>query len=158
MTLTGRSGDLRIGDAEREAAVSVLGDHYAAGRITHDEFDQRSSLAFAARTNADLWPLFRDLPEIGPGSGGAVRRRTGGVTAVPAAPPGSRGRRSWHGPFIAPVVLVVLGLLVLTHLPWPILLIVGWLWWGRIFRHWSRGYTRGGYNRGSRRAVRGSWS
>jgi hypothetical protein len=151
MTLTSRSGELRIGDAEREAAVSVLGDHYAAGRITHAEFDQRTSLAYAARTNADLWPLFRDLPQIGPGAGGAVRRTNRAVTAVPAPTVGPRGHRPWPG-MIAPLLLVVLALVVLTHLPWPILLIVGWLWWGRMFRHWSR------YSNGSRRGVRGSWS
>jgi hypothetical protein len=47
---------------------------------------------------------------------------------------------------------VVLALVVLTQLPWPILLFVGWLWWGRMFRHWHA------YNNGSRRDVRGSWS
>jgi hypothetical protein len=152
MSVASRSGELRIGDAEREAAVSVLGDHYAAGRITHEEFDQRSSLAYAARTNADLWPLFRDLPEIRAGSAGAVRRRARGVTAVVAAPLDPRGRQ-WRGPFFPPLLLVVLALVLLAHLPWPVLLIVGWLWCGRMFRHWS-----GTYSNGSRRTVRGSWS
>jgi Domain of unknown function (DUF1707) len=153
MSLTSRSGELRIGDAEREAAVSVLGDHYAAGRITQAEFDQRTSLAYAARTNADLWPLFRDLPEIGPGAGGAVRRKNRAVTAVPAPATDPRGHRPSLAT-IAPLLLVVLALAVLPHLhvPWPILLIVGWLWWSRMFRHRSR------YSNGSRRCVRGSWS
>jgi hypothetical protein len=152
MSIASRPGELRIGDAERDAAVSVLGDHYAAGRITHEEFDQRSSQAYAARTNADLWPLFRDLPEIGAGSGGAVRRRVRGVSAVPVAPVDPHGRR-WRGPFLPPFLLVVLALVLLAHLPWPFLLIAAWLWWGRRFRHWSRGYSSG-----NRRASRGSWS
>ncbi|MDX6325765.1 MAG: hypothetical protein QOK15_2119 [Nocardioidaceae bacterium] len=151
MSVTSRSDELRIGDAEREAAVSVLGDHYAAGRITHEEFDQRSSLAYAARTNADLWPLFRDLPAIGAGPSGAIHRRVRGVSAVPAAPVGPR-RGPWP-PFIPPLLLVVLALVLLAGLPWPVLIIVGWLWFGRISRHWSRCYSNG-----SRRAVRGSWS
>ena len=140
MSAAGRAAELRIGDAEREAAISALGDHYAAGRLTHAEFDQRTSQAFAARTNADLWPLFRDLPDLGPGSGGSVRRRGRGVSVVPAPPSGAAGRRPWQAPLLLPVLLVVLGLLVLTHLPWPLLLVVGWLWWGRMFRCWSHSY------------------
>src|SRR3954449_9618676 len=132
MSVASRSGELRIGDAEREAAVSALGDHYGAGRLPHAEFDQRTSQAVAARTNADLWPLFRDLPDLGPGPRGSVRRRSRGVTVVPAPPQGPRYPRPWHGPFLGPLLLVVLALVVLTQLPWPLLLIVGWLWWGRM--------------------------
>lgn len=148
MTLTGRPDELRIGDAEREAAASALGDHYAAGRITLAEFDQRSSAAYAARTNADLWPLFRDLPDV---VGDRDRRGPRGRAALPVAA-GGRSRRTGSVPFVAPLLLVVLALVVLTQLPWPLLLIVGWLWWGRMFRHWRS------YSTGSRRAVRGSWS
>ena len=143
MSATNRSAELRIGDAEREAAVSALGEHYAAGRLTQAEFDQRSSQAYAARTNADLWPLFRDLPDLA-GPGGSVRRRGRGVTVVPAPPPGVRHRGRWQGPLVGPLMLplllVVICLLVLTHLPWSLLLIVGWLWWGRMFRCWSHSY------------------
>src|SRR3954470_5745945 len=53
---------VRIGDAEREAAASSLGEHFAAGRLTHDEFDERLEQAWAARVGADLEPLFADLP------------------------------------------------------------------------------------------------
>ena len=31
---------LRIGDAEREAAAQALGEHYAVGRLTRDEYDE----------------------------------------------------------------------------------------------------------------------
>jgi hypothetical protein len=41
---------LRIGDADRDRAVAALGDHFAAGRLTADEFDDRSSRAWQART------------------------------------------------------------------------------------------------------------
>ena len=67
---------MRIGDAEREAAVTALGEHYAAGRLTLEEYDERTSRAYAARTLADLWPLFRDLPGRH-GPGGACAGRTG---------------------------------------------------------------------------------
>ena len=54
--------DIRISDADRDQAVSELSEHFQRGRITQDEFDERSSLAMQARTGADLGPLFTDLP------------------------------------------------------------------------------------------------
>jgi Domain of unknown function (DUF1707) len=60
------AGSLRIGDAERVAAATALGDHFAAGRIDQDELDERMAAAYAARTFADLDPLFADLPEPRP--------------------------------------------------------------------------------------------
>jgi hypothetical protein len=52
----------RIGTAEREDAMRVLGDHFAAGRLTSDEYETRVSAAFEAETRAQLRPLFDDLP------------------------------------------------------------------------------------------------
>jgi hypothetical protein len=68
---------LRIGDAERDQAVGALGDHYAAGRLTKDEFDARSEQAWSARFRHDLEPLFADLPsptKIAVSSGPAMPR------------------------------------------------------------------------------------
>src|SRR5215211_8893488 len=53
---------VRIGDAERDRAIATLGDHFAAGRLTADEFEQRMDQALKARFNSDLEPLFADLP------------------------------------------------------------------------------------------------
>jgi hypothetical protein len=53
---------LRIGDAERDRAIAALGDHFAAGRLNAEEFDQRVDQAIKARFNEDLEPLFVDLP------------------------------------------------------------------------------------------------
>ena len=53
---------LRIGDAEREQAAAELGEHYVQGRLTADEHAERLERVWAARTRADLGPLFRDLP------------------------------------------------------------------------------------------------
>lgn len=53
---------IRIGDAERDRAIAALGEHFAAGRLTADEFDQRVDQALKARFNEDLEPLFTDLP------------------------------------------------------------------------------------------------
>src|SRR3954453_13641468 len=56
---------LRIGDDEREAAVAALNRHFAEGRITMSEHDERTTAAFAARTQGDLDKLFADLPPLG---------------------------------------------------------------------------------------------
>ena len=53
---------LRIGDAERERAATALGEHYAQGRITAEEHTERLEQVWAARTRAELQPVFRDLP------------------------------------------------------------------------------------------------
>ena len=53
---------LRIGDAERDRAIAELGDHFAAGRLNTEEFEQRVDEAIKARFNDDLEPLFVDLP------------------------------------------------------------------------------------------------
>lgn len=54
-------GGLRASDADREVVHRALGSAYADGRLTREEFDQRSDAALAARTLAELPVLIRDL-------------------------------------------------------------------------------------------------
>jgi hypothetical protein len=55
-------GAIRVSDAERDAAVAELSQHYQQGRLTAAEFDERSGQAFAAKTGDQLHALFVDLP------------------------------------------------------------------------------------------------
>lgn len=57
---TGRA--IRASDADREHAVEALRDQFAAGRLTLEEFDERISAAYAAKTWTDLARLTSDLP------------------------------------------------------------------------------------------------
>jgi len=57
---------LRIGDAERDAAIALLGRHFTDGRLTQEEHEERVVLALKARTGGDLRRLFVDLPFIAP--------------------------------------------------------------------------------------------
>src|SRR6516162_1573360 len=50
-------GDLRVSDADRDRAVSELSEAFQAGRITHEEFEQRSGQALSARTGNELSAL-----------------------------------------------------------------------------------------------------
>lgn len=138
MSTDHRRHELRIGDAERDAAVSALGEHYAAGRLTTQEYDERADRAWAARTGSDLASLFEDLPEEGrgkqpgphdhPRTEGSVSRLSGRF-AVP-----------WFPLVLAVVVVVAFG-----HL-WPILLIAGLVW------------CTGGLRRGRLRPSCHAWS
>jgi Domain of unknown function (DUF1707) len=53
---------LRIGDRERDAVASELQEHYAHGRLTLEEFNQRLDAVFAAKTQSDLNQITSDLP------------------------------------------------------------------------------------------------
>ena len=133
--------ELRIGDSDREAAVSALGEHYAAGRLTKEEFDERSDRAWAAKTSSALWPLFADLP----------RPQTTGATPRPpqAARPQQGARRGrpgwWFGAGFAPVLAVVAVLVVLTNLPVFLLVLLAWVFLARTHRAWgaNRRHCRG---------------
>ena len=54
-------GQLRVGNAERSAAVAELQQAAVDGKLTPDELTERSALAQAARTYADLDALLGDL-------------------------------------------------------------------------------------------------
>lgn len=57
--------EMRVSDAEREAAAAELQEHFASGRLTQDELDERLAAAFTAKTRGDLNALFADLPSSG---------------------------------------------------------------------------------------------
>jgi hypothetical protein len=63
---------LRASDAERERVVERLRDASAEGRLTLEEFIERMTSAYDARTHAELEQLMRDLPA---GSGERVPSR-----------------------------------------------------------------------------------
>ena len=52
----------RASDQDREQTAAALGEHYAAGRLTHEEFQERLDEAYAAKTLGNLDDLMTDLP------------------------------------------------------------------------------------------------
>ena len=106
-----REPGMRISDADRDQAASDLSEHYAEGRLTHEEHAERLDAIWTARTHADLEPIFEDLP---------TSRRTGSGLARP------QGRRRWHGVPFLPVAAALVVLSILTHLPfWILIFFVG---------------------------------
>ena len=55
---------LRASDDDRDAILQALERHTAEGRLSLDEFEQRSTAALAAVTLDDLAALTADLPEL----------------------------------------------------------------------------------------------
>jgi hypothetical protein len=133
-----RAGGARIGDREREAATSILTEHYAAGRIDTEEHAERLDAIWSARTRADLDIVFWDLPRLVP---------------APRAPEPVRRTTSWRAP-LTMFLLAALVLAVALEVPW-------WVWLvglvvllkSRHWRHGRHGSTRHACQT-SRRGIR----
>ena len=97
---------LRIGDRERDAVAAELQEHYAHGRLTLEEFNQRLDAVFAAKTQADLSRLTADLPHVRSGGAPLPSSRTGRSPSLASGLPVSRwaGGNSWPGPVPASAV------------------------------------------------------
>src|SRR5712691_8452687 len=99
---------IRASDKERESVVDVLRDAYTDGRLTLEEFDDRTSAAYASKTWADLRELTMDLP-IQPVLGADLAQRLPQPAAqyvVPAVPrPRQSGRDRPLGRLL-PVIFV----------------------------------------------------
>jgi hypothetical protein len=73
---------LRIGNTEREAVAAELREHYAHGRLSMEEFEQRLDATFAAKTQGDLTAVTADLPHVRPQPAPLpASRATGGAAA-----------------------------------------------------------------------------
>jgi hypothetical protein len=161
--------DFRIGDADREAAAATLREHFAQGRLTLEEFNQRLDAVFTSTMQSHLNHLTRDLPHV-PRSSASL------PAAVPAASRErdrqdyrSRGARARLGLF--PVIIAALAtwlLLFDLHLrmfPWPgklaifLAILAGVR--GLLRRMFGlgrgRGRARAGRGCGRYRGGRGSW-
>ncbi|GGL06336.1 DUF1707 SHOCT-like domain-containing protein [Planomonospora parontospora] len=55
---------MRASDDDRDRVASVLREHYAQGRLTVEEFDERLEQLYASRTYGELATLTSDLPDV----------------------------------------------------------------------------------------------
>ena len=122
----------RIGDADRDRAVSFLQEHLAQGRIDAAEFDERMGQALRARTASELAVLFRDLPEPRPADAAPML-----FQAPPwSSRPGPASRLAPASPPEPPVAAQNHPALnIITAVIWPVtiltIFILGWgdFWW-----------------------------
>jgi hypothetical protein len=134
---------MRVSDAEREAAAAELREHFASGRLTQDELEERLTAVFAAKTRGDLSGLFTDLPASGadggrtsgPGSSGGGPFSGGPFGAGPfgprgdwrrLAPPGAGGGYDWQAQgaaFRASAGRVLARIVLTTALIWALFIL-----------------------------------
>jgi hypothetical protein len=94
-------GNVRVSDADREFAAAQLREHYAQGRLTLDELNERLDRAFASRTRTDLNAVTSDLPYAAPNRGlpsdGARWSSFGPAGQVGPGPSSPRWTGPWQG-------------------------------------------------------------
>ena len=127
-TRTYPPGDIRASDADRDQVLSELTGHFEAGRLTKEEFDDRSGRALTARTRGELAGLMTDLPGTGlPGTGLPGTGPPGtGPDGGPAGAVRAGGWPGWSLPVMAtPLAATAIVLAVLIGIGH-----VGWApWW-----------------------------
>jgi hypothetical protein len=100
---------IRASDRERESVVDVLRDAYTDGRLTLEEFEERTSAAYASKTWSDLRELTGDLP-VEPVLGADLpQRQSRPVPAahmVPSVPRPRQGGRDRPLGRLLPVIFV----------------------------------------------------
>jgi hypothetical protein len=112
---------LRIGTAERTAAMKALDEHLAAGRLGIEEYGERSALAANATTAPELAALFDDLPAPHPTLPGIAD--SDAASPLPAVtpdptPPAARNPDAlqvWAPRLMALAPIVALALFLLTR-------------------------------------------
>jgi uncharacterized protein DUF1707 len=72
MTRNYRPAATRASDADRDAVISDLSEHFQAGRLTAGELDDRTGRALTARTWGELGELATDLPALRPAAPAAT--------------------------------------------------------------------------------------
>jgi hypothetical protein len=130
------AGDLRVSDADRDRVISELSEHFQVGRLTAEEFEERSGRALQARTGKDLEVLLADLPrnraaEPSPLPPGRLPAARPGMLApvvaalligLAAVAVHASGRPAWQhgflssGPNFAPLVAILVVVAVVVGL------------------------------------------
>src|SRR6201996_9437938 len=100
---------MRASDADRDRAIEVLAEASAQGRLSPQEYTDRSEAALAARTRGDLDGLTADLPESAAAARGEVATVPEEITAV-------LGNESRKGRWVVPPRMNVRSVLGDCHL------------------------------------------
>lgn len=165
---------IRAADEDRQQAADRLAEHYTAGRLSTQEYDERVARAYAITYLDERPPLFDDLPGAGhvrgPASGspfGAggfdpaafgpafAKARTVSRGAWGGGPLGRRGPGTGLPRALAVALMVLLGftaVVVIAHIIVPLFVI------GLIVLLVGRGRRGGPRNRQGGPGGRGHWN
>lgn len=119
--------EMRVGDVERDETTSQLAEHFAAGRLSRSEFDERTSQALAARTRGDLDHVMTDLPSVP-----AEVERSTAATSMPGEVDGKQAaiahwrRKTLPTWAIFAVFFVIVWAATGPGFFWPMWPILGW--------------------------------
>lgn len=121
------TSDMRVGDAERRDVTDQLSEHFAAGRLNHSEFTERTADALGARTRGELEIVLDDLPPLLSSSTPEPSMARSPEPVDPRTSPRAQWRRSKLYTWAAFAVFFTL-LWVLTGAGyfWPVWPILGW--------------------------------
>jgi hypothetical protein len=95
---TARGPAMKASDADRDAVLAALSEHFQAGRLTSEELDDRTGRALASRTLGELEALMADLP-------GWRRPAAPPFQPVPSAP--ARQPDFWRARPLVPALAVL---------------------------------------------------
>ncbi|HUB38841.1 MAG TPA: DUF1707 domain-containing protein [Streptosporangiaceae bacterium] len=141
---------MRVSDADREQVAERLREHFAAGRLTSEELDERLATALNAKTVGDLRAVMSDLPEPTP-PGPQPGQEPADWTSRPVY-----GYR--RGPRLMPLALILIfaaivlpsagfvlvAFLKLILLFWLVVCVAGLFTAARFRRHTRRNWQSGG--------------
>ena len=143
---------MRVSDSDREQVAERLREHFAAGRLTSEELDERVDAALKAKTVGELRAVMADLPEPGPVGPRAEQERPD-WTDRPVYGYRRRPRLLPLGLFLLLAVIllpsagfVFLALIKLILLFWLVICVAGVFAATRFRRH-ARRYWRSGDGR-----------
>jgi hypothetical protein len=107
VTFSDTAAAIRASDDDREKALGLLREHWLAGRLTLEEYEERCGEAAGARFLHDLRAALRELPEPPPRHWPAPSPASAPAAPAPAPP-------APHSAAVASLVLGVLSLLGLV--------------------------------------------
>ncbi len=112
---------LRASDRDRDVVLAVLAEGYADGRLTKDEYDERSGATAAARTLGELPVLILDLvPQVAPSRGADLALASPDeLQAQAVAKYGARRRSTVSGALVTSLVVTVIWALTGAGFFWP---------------------------------------
>lgn len=130
-TIVKTSDDMRVSDREREGVVDALRKHTGEGRLSIEEFEERTTEVMLSRTGAELRATLRDLPPLRMARSDA---------------------RRWSLPpdvmWLAPAVVAAALIAIVGGPVWPLWVVGPWLAWivvaSLMWAPWSRGWHRRG--------------
>ncbi len=119
--------EMRVGDSERDETASQLSEHFAAGRLDHSEFAERTEKALSARTRGELNLVLNDLPVLPV----AVKPSTNPAVIEEVSPAQLSERAEWRRSTLTTwavfaVFFVILWAVTGAGYFWPVFPILGW--------------------------------